>query len=511
MLRIGRRSESDGQPNMTNLVLNADTSKYKDLLSRTHADLWLENGAVMFADGGRNNNRAATNGSAVDGILVPRSGTVRLEIGQTVEFGAPHLVRVHATRPDEFVYRLAPVTAAPPPEFSEASALGSASGAAGIGVANGSEPCGVPCAGHAPTGAGSSSADSGLASDSGPCQAPAAEAQAPSGACVSSAGTGLTNRKARAPRGESVGAQALAQAEAPAPSGAQVSSGKPKARASSGVRRGKALAPGGAGDAPAPYGTQVSSGPCTGFRIKVTLPPPGALAPAESGEAPAPTGARATARSGKARASRRAHTSAVAVEAPGPSGSEASIPRGAAAEAIPVGTPAAAIPGGAPDAEIPWGAAVEAAGAGKARVPRRAHTPAVASSSSEGAAGASMPPPSVPPHQTSNTPLPSSPQTIPPPAPFPPTVPAPRSAPRQTVAPPACSRPRLCDLPPLSAPQGPDESPYVAYISAPPRPDHLPPPKAHALSGGLLSLLHHAMPPGEESQSQVHRTNYVSY
>ena len=106
-LRVGRPSEAQLPDGYVAAVLNdRSLSINKHLLSRVHADLWLERGLVRIADGGRGGSKGSANGTGLDGQALPPGGSALVRQGCRVEFGAPHLRRSHCTPPGEFVYEL---------------------------------------------------------------------------------------------------------------------------------------------------------------------------------------------------------------------------------------------------------------------------------------------------------------------------------------------------------------------------------------------------------------------
>ncbi len=126
--------------------LNASVhSTNRDLLSRRHASLsWqLRDGqyVVVFHDGQAEKNppKKSTNGSAIDGVLVPLAGSREVPPGGVIDFGTPHLVRGGVPAPNEFLYRLeldgppaaqappAPAPAAPPSPAAKAAVPAAAS------------------------------------------------------------------------------------------------------------------------------------------------------------------------------------------------------------------------------------------------------------------------------------------------------------------------------------------------------------------------------------------------
>ena len=95
--------------------LNGDSlSEHKTLLSRAHAELgWVQatdgTRTLMIYDGSPREHKASSNGSAVNGVLVPLGASAPVPAGAEVWFGAPHLLpaslgRKRQKTPFEFVY-----------------------------------------------------------------------------------------------------------------------------------------------------------------------------------------------------------------------------------------------------------------------------------------------------------------------------------------------------------------------------------------------------------------------
>ena len=92
---IGKDSKPlkvDGAPQPTVWLNNRDSSKYKDLISRSHAELKVEHGMLCIKDGNPREQIVSTNGTAVNGQLVPIGGQAMVSTECTVLFGVPHLL-----------------------------------------------------------------------------------------------------------------------------------------------------------------------------------------------------------------------------------------------------------------------------------------------------------------------------------------------------------------------------------------------------------------------------------
>ena len=116
MTRLGRNNVSATDPEITTYLLNMEEYSYnRDLISRTHCELWFDKntGKLMIRDGGRSAEtgvyKPSVNGTSVQGILLPFEGETELREGYTIELGAPHLCpgrRDDTPQPNEFVYRV---------------------------------------------------------------------------------------------------------------------------------------------------------------------------------------------------------------------------------------------------------------------------------------------------------------------------------------------------------------------------------------------------------------------
>ena len=114
LMRIGRLhvAPPPPEPGVAFFGMNAkETSTNPGLLSRRHASIaWHDrDGALVLVlvDGHPATNTASSNGTGVDGQLVPLAGERELTIGSEVDFGVPHLIpQREAPAPREFVYQL---------------------------------------------------------------------------------------------------------------------------------------------------------------------------------------------------------------------------------------------------------------------------------------------------------------------------------------------------------------------------------------------------------------------
>tara|TARA_B110000858_G_scaffold113125_1_gene129366 strand:- start:90 stop:737 length:648 start_codon:yes stop_codon:yes gene_type:complete len=82
----------DGFPQPTVWLNNQCSSKYKNVLSRAHAELRVEDCMLCINDGKPRQQLASTNGTAVDGKLVPLGGKLMVSTGCSILFGVPDLI-----------------------------------------------------------------------------------------------------------------------------------------------------------------------------------------------------------------------------------------------------------------------------------------------------------------------------------------------------------------------------------------------------------------------------------
>ena len=104
MTRLGRNNVSATDPEITTYLLNMEEySHNRDLISRTHCELWFDKdtGKLMIRDGGRSAEtgvyKPSVNGTSVQGILLPFEGETELREGYTIELGAHTSARAGAT------------------------------------------------------------------------------------------------------------------------------------------------------------------------------------------------------------------------------------------------------------------------------------------------------------------------------------------------------------------------------------------------------------------------------
>lgn len=124
----------DGVAQATVWLNNTSLSKHKDLLSRAHAELTVQHGMLCIRDGNPREGILSTNGTAVNGELVPLGGAAAVTTESTIVFGVPHLIpfnpsikRAYQKLRPEFKYtfkKVENVTQAPvaPPQVAQAPA-----------------------------------------------------------------------------------------------------------------------------------------------------------------------------------------------------------------------------------------------------------------------------------------------------------------------------------------------------------------------------------------------------
>ena len=115
MTRLGRNNVAATDPQIVTFMLNTEEySHNRDLLSRTHCELWFnDRGKLMIRDGGTSAetgvSKPSVNGTSIQGILLPFGAERELREGYEVELGTPQIVpgrRDDTPRPNEFVYRV---------------------------------------------------------------------------------------------------------------------------------------------------------------------------------------------------------------------------------------------------------------------------------------------------------------------------------------------------------------------------------------------------------------------
>lgn len=115
MTRLGRNNVAATDPQIVTFMMNTEEySHNRDLLSRTHCELWFSlDGKLMIRDGGASAETGVTkpsvNGTSIQGILLPFGAERELRVGYEVELGSPQIVpgrRDDTPRPNEFVYRV---------------------------------------------------------------------------------------------------------------------------------------------------------------------------------------------------------------------------------------------------------------------------------------------------------------------------------------------------------------------------------------------------------------------
>lgn len=148
----------NGTPQPTLWLNNDELTQYPQLLSRFHAELVWDASAQQWVlhDGNPREAKASTNGTAVDGVLVPLRKSAPVPEGAQLNFGTPHLLpeipgrKRSNKKPREFLYTLRLVSAATssPPAASAKPSRADEQRAQALGVQTATMAAAPPPASH---------------------------------------------------------------------------------------------------------------------------------------------------------------------------------------------------------------------------------------------------------------------------------------------------------------------------------------------------------------------------